>query len=401
MSAHRLGDGGHGASLLPRGVVVLLGLAGAVVAVAGMRLVADILGPVLLALMLTVTASPIGDWLRRHGAPAWAAALALIATVYVILLGLGGALVFAMARLVDLMPQYQAQFAQLRTDAVQTLNGWGIGPQQVAELTGPIRADGVANLVHSVLGGAIGVLSDSFFLIAVLLFLCLDAVNFPARLGIAAKERPEVVGALRGFAQGTRRYLLVSTVFGIIVAVIDTLMLWGLGIPLPVLWGLLSFITNYIPNIGFVVGLVPPALLGLLEGGPKLMFVVIALYCVVNFIIQSVIQPKIVGDAVGLSASVSFLSLVFWAWVLGPLGALLAIPLSLLTKGLLVDIDPTTRWIGSLISSDGSAGESAAPAAKNARPAGTSVRSANGNDRSVDPAVRRDTGHRTADVPPG
>ncbi len=264
-------------------------------------------------------------------------------------------MVFALTRLVDLMPQYQAQFAQLRTDAIQTLDGLGVGPQQVEELTGPIRADGVADLVHAVLGGAVGVLSDSFFLLAVLLFLCLDAVHFPARLRRAARERPEVVGALRGFAQGTRRYLLVSTIFGIIVATIDTLMLWALGIPLPLLWGLLSFITNYIPNIGFVVGLVPPALLGLLEGGPRLMVAVIALYCLVNFVIQSVIQPKIVGDAVGLSASVSFLSLVFWTWVLGPLGALLAIPLSLLTKGLLVDIDPRTRWIDSLISA-GTAG---------------------------------------------
>ena len=367
------GGAGSVASLLPRGVVVLLGLAGAVVAVAGMRLVSDILGPVLLALMLTVTASPIGTWLRRRGAPVWAAGLALIVTVYLILLGLGGALVFALTRLVDLLPQYQAQFAQLRADVVTTLNGFGIGQQQVAEVAGPIRAQGVADLVHAVLGGAIGVLSDGFFLLAVVLFLCLDAVHFPARLGFVSRERPEVVGALRGFAQGTRRYLLVSTIFGIIVAVLDTLMLWALGIPLPVLWGLLSFITNYIPNIGFVVGLVPPALLGLLEGGPKLMFLVIALYCVVNFVIQSVIQPKIVGDAVGLSASMSFLSLVFWAWVLGPLGALLAIPLSLLTKGLLVDIDPTTRWIGSLISSDGSDGQ---------------------------PATG-DTGHRAAPVPSG
>ncbi|MEU8611575.1 AI-2E family transporter [Actinoplanes sp. NPDC048791] len=347
------------ASLLPRGVVVLLGLACTVVAVAGMRSVSDILGPVLLALMLTVTASPIGSWLRRHGAPAWTAGLALIVTVYLILLGLGGALGFALARLIDLMPQNQAHIAQLRADATRTLDGVGIGPQQVQELTAPVRADGVADLVHAVLGGALGVLSNGFFLLAVLLFLCLDAVHFPARLRRAARERPEVVGALRGFAQGTRRYLLVSTIFGIIVAVIDTLMLWALGIPLPLLWGLLSFITNYIPNIGFVVGLVPPALLGLLEGGPRLMLAVIALYCLVNFVIQSVIQPKIVGDAVGLSASVSFLSLVFWTWVLGPLGALLAIPLSLLTKGLLVDIDPATRWIGALISSTGAQEEPA------------------------------------------
>jgi len=179
--------------------------------------------------------------------------------------------------------------------------------------------------------------------------MCLDTVSFPSRLTSTTGERPAVVGALRSFAEGTRRYLLVSTVFGLIVATVDTLMLWALGVPLPLLWGLLSFITNYIPNVGFVIGLIPPALLGLLEGGPELMLTVILLYCVVNFVIQSVIQPKIVGDAVGLSATVSFLSLVFWAWVLGALGALLAIPLTLLTKGLLIDIDPSTQWLNKLL----------------------------------------------------
>jgi AI-2 transport protein TqsA len=361
--------GGAESYVLPRGVIVLLGLASGVVVVAGLRSVADIVAPIFLALMLTVTASPLGTWMRRHGAPAWSAALALILTVYLVLLGLGGALVLSVNRLVDLMPQYQSQFAQLRADAAQALANLGVDTAQVRELAGLIQPSSIADLVQSVLGGMLGVLSNGIFLLALLLFLCLDAVHFPARLASVARQRPEVVGALRSFAQGTRRYLLVSTVFGLIVAVIDTVMLWALGVPLPLLWGLLSFITNYIPNIGFIVGLVPPALLGLLEGGPLLMTWVIVLYCAVNFVIQSVIQPKIVGDAVGLSATMSFLSLVIWTWVLGPLGALLAIPLSLLTKGLLVDIDPATRWIDPLISSGGSDGKPAGPAAhRPARP---------------------------------
>jgi hypothetical protein len=111
----------------------------------------------------------------------------------------------------------------------------------------------------------------------------------------------------------------------------------------------LAFITNYIPNIGFIIGLVPPALLGLLEGGPRLMLIVILIYCVINFLIQSVIQPKYVGDSVGLSTTLTFLSLVFWSWILGPLGALLAIPLTLLAKALLIDIDPSARWLSFLV----------------------------------------------------
>jgi predicted PurR-regulated permease PerM len=342
-----------GAGELPRGLIVLLGLAGAVVAVAGLKSIADILSPVLLALMLTVTASPLSTWLIRHGTPAWLSAAALIVTVYLVLFTLGAVLVASVARLIGLMPQYQSQLAGLRDDLTQALTGLGLDAQNAGGATGFIQPSTVTDMVEALFGGVLATLSNTFFLLAVLLFLCLDAIGFPARLRSAAVQRPEVIGALRSFAGGTRRYLLVSTVFGLVVAVIDTLVLWALGVPLPLLWGVLSFITNYIPNIGFVIGLVPPALLGLLEGGVPLMLTVVALYSVVNFVIQSVIQPKIVGDAVGLSATVSFLSLVFWTWVLGPLGALLAIPLTLLTKGLLVDIDPSTRWIDPLLSAGG------------------------------------------------
>ena len=359
--ARELPGAGNGAEVLPRGVIVLLGLAGAVVAVAGLRSVADLLAPVFLALMLTVTASPLSAWLRRHGTPIWAAGLCLVVTVYLVLFGLGGALMLSVARLVDLMPQYQSQFEQLRADVAQTLSGLGVDVEHVQDVATLIQPSGIADLLQWALGGVLGVLSNGLFLLAVLLFMCLDAVHFPARLERAAAQRPEVVGALRSFAQGTRRYLLVSTVFGLIVAAIDTTVLWALDVPLPLLWGMLSFITNYIPNIGFVIGLIPPALLALLEGGPHRMTMVVVLYCVVNFVIQSVIQPKIVGDAVGLSATMSFLSLVFWTWVLGPLGALLAIPLSLFAKGLLVDIDPSTRWIDPLISAGGPADPPAEP----------------------------------------
>jgi len=128
------------------------------------------------------------------------------------------------------------------------------------------------------------------------------------------------------------------------------LALFILGVPLALVWGVLSLITNYIPNIGFVLGLIPPALLAFFEGGWELTLWVIGVYTVINLVIQAVIQPKIVGDAVGLSATLTFVSLIFWGWVLGPLGALLAVPMTLLAKSLLVDIDPSTRWVDPLIS---------------------------------------------------
>jgi AI-2 transport protein TqsA len=339
-----------GSYAMPRGLIVLLSAAAAVVALAGMRIAAGILGPVFLALMLTVTATPLSDWLRRKGAPAWAAVTATVAATYLIVIGLAGAVAVSLSKLVTLLPTYADQFDDLRSNLADLVARLGGDQQAVKDALSDINPGTILDIAGWLLGGVTGALSSAFFLLALLLFMGLDAGQYPARLLGAAKQRPQIVTALRSFAHGTRQYLLVSTVFGFIVAVIDTLVLWALGVPLPLLWGLLAFITNYIPNVGFIIGLVPPALLGLLEGGPSLMVTVIVLYSVVNLVIQSIIQPKFVGDAVGLSITLSFLSLVFWAWVIGPLGALLAIPLSLLLKALLIDIDPNTQWINGLIS---------------------------------------------------
>jgi AI-2 transport protein TqsA len=207
----------------------------------------------------------------------------------------------------------------------------------------------LAGVIGALLSSVAGLASNFVFLLALLLFLSVETGGAGDRVASIAADRPRVAEALGHFAWGTRQYLLVTTVFGFIVAVLDSIALGILGIPLAVTWGLLSFITNYIPNVGFIIGVVPPALLGLLTGGPKLMVIVIVVYCVLNFIVQSIIQPRFIGDAVGLSVTVTFVVLFFWAWLLGPLGAILAIPLTLLAKALLVDIDPQARWADALL----------------------------------------------------
>ena len=116
--------------------------------------------------------------------------------------------------------------------------------------------------------------------------------------------------------------------------------------------GDLAFITNYIPNIGFIIGLVPPTIIALLEKDVVTAIIVVVVYCVLNFVIQTIIQPRVVGVTVGLSATLSFLSLIVWASILGASGAFLAIPLSLLVKALLVDVDPDQDWVGVLLSSE-------------------------------------------------
>lgn len=329
--------------------MILLGLAAAVIGVAGIRGFAGTLGPTFLALILVVTVQPAQSWLRRHGAPGWLGVVALLLLIYAILVGLTAALALSIAQLATLLPTYTDQFTDLLDQATDQLDQLGVGQDQINTALDQLNFSNLIGILQRVLGGLSTVLSDLFFIVVLIFFLGMDAAGFPRRLAEAAASRPHLVEALNAFARGTRRYMAVSTVFGLIVAAVDIGALYWLAVPLPLLWGLLSFITNYIPNVGFVLGLVPPALLGLLEGGVSRMIWVVVAYSVINVVIQSLIQPKFVGDAVGLSATLTFLSLVFWSFVLGPLGALLAIPLSLLVKAILVDADPDAQWLRPLL----------------------------------------------------
>jgi predicted PurR-regulated permease PerM len=145
-----------------------------------------------------------------------------------------------------------------------------------------------------------------------------------------------------------------------------------MGVPGAFVWAVLAFVTNFIPNIGFVIGVIPPAIIALLEGGPGLMITVIVTYSVINFLIQSVIQPRVVGDAVGLTALFTFLSLVFWTWVIGPLGALLAVPLTLLARALLIETNPRLRWALPLLAGTAEPTEQPKPEQTQEEAAGTS-----------------------------
>jgi AI-2 transport protein TqsA len=336
--------------MVPRGLIVMGGLAAAVIVVAGMRAASGLIGPIFLALVLTIAVHPARRWLAMMHVPGWASTLICIVVVYAVILGLSFALVVATARFATLLPTYQAQFNELLHDVGQWLSKFGVGQEQIKQMVDSVDVGKLAGVAKSFLDGLLDVVGNLFFVLTLALFLAMDATAFPRHLSRASESRGQLVAALIGFANGTKTYLIVSSVFGLIVAVIDTIALALLGIPVPILWGLLAFITNYIPNIGFVIGLVPPAVLGLLEGGPGLCIAVVVVYCLVNLVIQTIIQPRIVGESVGLSTTLTFVSLVFWAWVLGAVGALLAVPLSLLAKAVLVDVDPKTRWLDPLLS---------------------------------------------------
>ena len=328
----------------------VIGIAALFIVIAGLRAFGGVLGPVFLALVLVVTVDPVAAALGRRGFPRWVGAIVTLVLVYAILLALVAALVYAVSGLVQVLPGYRDKATALLANAAALLQTVGIDPQQVRTALSSFDIGSVLGFLQGLAGQVAGLLSNLALVLTLLLFLALDATSLPERLQVIGRNNPDALVALRSFALGTRKFLLVATIFGLMIAVLDVAVLWLLGIPLALLIGVLALFGNYIPSIGFLLALVPAALLALLEGGPGVMLVVVIAFSVINVVLQTFVQPRFVGQAVGLSVSVTFLSLVFWGWVIGPLGALLAVPLTLLAKALLVDLRPQTRWIGGLIS---------------------------------------------------
>lgn len=334
---------------MPRWMVLLIGAATATIAIAGVRSIAWLVGPVLLALVVVIALAPVQRFLQRHGWPRWASTSVLLLLVWTVLLAFVALLVVSIAQFAALLPNYAGEAEALIASVVADLNDRGIVSGQLSDLVAQFDYSQLVGVATGVLARATDAASTLVLLLAALVFLSIESAGFGRRLALVAAERPHLPIALGLFARGTRSYLWVSTVFGAVVAVGDTVALAVIGIPLPVVWGLLSFVTNYVPNIGFVLGLVPPAILALLDGGWTDFWVVVAVYALLNFVVQTLIQPRFVGDSVGLSMTVTFVALLFWGWVLGALGALLAIPLTLLLKALLVDVDPRGHWLDAML----------------------------------------------------
>jgi AI-2 transport protein TqsA len=334
---------------MPRWLLLLLGPAAATVAVAGLREIAWLVAPVFLALVVVVAMAPVQGWLRRIGTPRWLATTVLLVLVWTVLLAFVALLVLSVAQLAALLPNYSGRAADLISGVTNSLNHAGIVSGQLSDLVNGIDYGQIVGLATGVLASLTSAASTLVLLLSALVFMSIESGGFARRVALVGAERPHLPVAFSLFTHGTRSYLVVSTVFGAIVAVGDGIALAMLGVPAAALWGVLAFITNYVPNIGFVLGVIPPALLGLLAGGWGELVVVIVIYSLLNFVVQTLIQPRFVGDSVGLSTTVTFVALLFWGWVLGALGALLAIPLTLLVKAVLIDVDPAGHWLDVLM----------------------------------------------------
>ncbi|MBO3130277.1 AI-2E family transporter [Dermatophilus congolensis] len=346
---------------IPQFALILGGLAAIWVVMLGINAQSSLVGPVFLTINLFVVVYPLQQRLNKRGFPPLIGALVSGLLVAAILIAFFGSLAWATARFIVEIPQYQGQFSLLYSQMIDWLRGMRISEQQVIEqledLQRQVSPSNAVAVLQSALSGLTGILSAFAVLLTVIFVGLIDSMSTDRRAAMLLRTKPSLTHALLDFAQGVRRYWIVSTTFGLIVSAMNVAVLLYLDVPLPWVWGLFTFLTNYIPNIGFVMGLVPPAIMALLANDPLTSLIVIITFSVINFVMQSVIQPKFTGDSVGVTASVSLISLLFWSWALGPLGAILALPATLLLKTILIDIDPDLRWLNVLFASDPSNGE--------------------------------------------
>lgn len=332
---------------------LLVGLAAAVVILLGVWVARGVVGPLALGVVIVMICHPLRKPLERWGAPRWIATTVVILSAYAVLAAMAALLYYAGAEFVALLRHSAAEFQSTITEIVHLLQDLGLQKQASDALVSVLRPETLIGYVSNLSGAMIGVLTAFFFVLAYVVFIAIDGARYSrATAQFGARVAP-TMQRFADYARSVRRYYVVNASFGLLVAVIDGLALSALGVPVPLVWAILAFITNFIPNIGFILGLVPPALVALAVGGWQLMLVVIGIYCVVNVVLQVMVQPKFVADAVDLSLTISFFSVIFWTLVIGPLGAILSIPLTLLVRALLFEGDPHRWWIRWLSGDDG------------------------------------------------
>ena len=330
---------------MPPGLRVLLVLATTVVALAGVYFARELIGPLALAVVLVVICEPVRRPLERRGWPRWTGTTAVIVVAYLVLVGMGLLLWVAGVQFARLVAEYLDQLRGSLDGFLAWLQSVGLDEEATDAAASVLDPQAIVGLVSRLGGTVVAVLTALFFVVSYIIFMAADAARYRDAERVFGPARRPVLGRIRRLNTGIRRYYIVNASFGAVVAIIDGLALWALGVPAPLVWAVLAFVTNFIPNIGFVLGLIPPAVLAFVVGGWPLLLAVIAIYCVVNVVLQVLVQPKFVSDAVDLSLTLSFFSVIFWTFIIGPLGAILSIPLTLFVRALILEGDPGALWL--------------------------------------------------------
>ena len=331
----------------------ILVLAALVIVLAGMKVAADIVVPFLLAVFLATLTGPSVFWLHRHRVPKVLALLIVLGSVLGFFALIGTVTFNSMQEFNRNLPSYEAQLlAQtkpLQAWVEDVLVRFGLGESwgDLLPALDPRSALGFAGATLALFGSGV---TKVFLAVVMVAFLLGEAFSLPAKVTAAIGPAEKTLDGFRTFASSVQKYLVIKTATSLLTGLSAGFWVWFMGVDYPVFWGMLAFLFNYIPNIGSFVAAAPAVLMALVQLGPGSAAVVAIGYLAINVCIGSILEPKTMGDGVGLSPLVVVMSLVFWGWLLGGVGMLLSTPLTISVKIALANYD-TTRWISTLIGS--------------------------------------------------
>lgn len=311
-----------------------------VIVLLGLHAGSDFIVLITFSMLATLLVLPLHARLRGRGIGNGVATLIGLA-VYILVLGAAGLLlVVGITSFLRDLPSYEDELAQTIDQLTSAMGGDVSRP-----IVDPLA---VADSARGVAQWALGGLVMIGYSVPVVAYLLLEAPRADDRLRWAFGARPDVIDRAKLLANRLRTFVVARAVLGAIAAVLDVILLLVLGVPAALLWGLLSFLLSFIPNVGFIISLIPPTILALLTGGPMLALAVIVGYSVINLAIDYVVQPRFIGGSVDISPVIVTVSIVFWAGVLGGAGALLAVPLTLVVVAL-ADAFDTSRPLARLL----------------------------------------------------
>jgi len=326
---------------------ILVTIAAFVIVVAGMSAAKVILVPFLLAAFIAIISAPPLFWLQRKGLPTWLALVIVIIGVLFIGLLVAGLVGSSVKDFSEDLPVYEAKFKQHTAVIMGWLEKHGVDVSGLA-LTKIFNPGGAMKLVAVLLNSLGNVLASGFLILMTVIFMLLEASSFPAKLRTALSEPQSSLTRLDIFISNVKHYMAIKTLVSLATGIFIAIWLTIIGVDYPLLWGLLTFALNYVPNIGSIIAAAPAVLLAIIQLGLIRALLAAAGYIVINLLMGSVIEPRFMGRGLGLSTLVVFLSLLFWGWILGPVGMLLSVPLTITAK-IALDSRDETRWIAILL----------------------------------------------------
>ena len=320
-------DSGKRAAKAP----ALLILASFIIVVAGMKAASDILVPFFLAVFIAVICAPPLFWLQRKGVPKLPALALILVAILIAGLLFAALIVPSLNDFLISLPGYQERLSTQIAAVLSWLSERGVNiPAE--EVSGALHPGWVMILAGGIFAALSSALANAFLLLLTVVFILLEMADLPRKLRLVLKNPERSLSTIEKFSQHAKRYMVIKTLLSAATGVLIWLLLLILGVDYPVLWGTLSFLLNYVPNIGAILAALPVALLALVQLGVGSALLTVLGFIVVHIVVGNFIEPKLMGKVLSLSTLVVFLSLVFWGWVLGPIGMILSVPMTSLVK---------------------------------------------------------------------